>query len=246
MKPLHIEELIQEARAYYQKRNFLMLEPMLQELIASGSATAEVFHMQANLHLSRGQFSKAIQSFKRALEIDPGFTEASVGLSVLLNDLGKYEEAKTVYQNAEKYLEKLKEIPDSQAQERLASKHEELADIYLQVNKYPDAIQQLKIAASLSLRKPDLVLRIADIYAKSGGLDKAIRELRQLVAEQPQFLAARVKMAKFLVRSNKNREAIDQLENVLMRDPQHPEAIKYLKILNPKRIFLTPSNEIGK
>ena len=38
--------------------------------------------------------------FKKALEIDPHFTNASIGLSVILNDLGRYEEGREIFEKA--------------------------------------------------------------------------------------------------------------------------------------------------
>ena len=64
--------------------------------------------MLATIYYDKGQFSKAIKTFKRALEIDPTYTDASVGLSIILNDLGRYEEGKEVFQKAQKLLDERK------------------------------------------------------------------------------------------------------------------------------------------
>lgn len=224
------EDLLQEARVYYQKRNFRMLEPMLQQFLAANPQSPEIYHMQANVYLNKGQFTKAINSFKQALTLDPTFVESSVGLSVLLNDLGKYDEAKQVYQEAEKFVDRQKEQIDPTINERLATKHEEIADLYVQTRRYSEAIEQLHLAQVLSQRKAEICLRIADLYTKLGQDSRAIKELKTLIALHPQFIAAKLRLGLVLYGLNKLTEAVDQWESVLLRDPMNPEAQKYLRM----------------
>lgn len=235
------EDLLQEARVYYNKRNFRMLEPMLQQFLMQNIRSAEVYHMYANVYLNKGQFSKSIKSFKQALEVDPTYVEASVGLSVLYNDLGKYEEAKLVYQEAEKYVDRQKEQMDPSANEKIATKHEELADLYIQARKFAEAIEQLQLAQNLSQRKAEISLRIADLYTKVGKGNQAIKELRQLIALHPHFVAARLRLGLIYYSMNKLSESIEQWESVLLRDPKNSEALKYIRMAqsaNAKRLEL--------
>lgn len=223
------EDLIQEARVYYQKRNFRMLDPLLQQMMAQNHQSPEVYQMQANLYIYKGQFTKAIRCFKQALEIDPTYADASIGLSVLYNDIGKYEEARQVYEEAEKHLQKQKEISDPSTHEKLASKHEELADLYLQSKKYPEALEQLGLALHWTQRKAEVILRMADIYLKLGQEGRAVKELRQLILQHPDFVGAKVKLGLIYYSQNKVREAIEQWESVLLRDPQNSEVQRYLR-----------------
>lgn len=229
------EDLLSEARIYYNKRNFKMLEPLLQQMISGSPKSAEVFHMQANLYLSRGQFSKSIKSFKQALEIDPGYSESSIGLSVLLNDLGKYQEAREIYEKAEKFMEKQKTQADPGTNEKLASKHEELADLYIQTRKYTEAIEQLQKALELSQRKAEISMRVIDLWIKTSQESKAIKELRQLIATHPHFVQARLKLGLIYYGMNKLNEAIEQWETVLLRDSENSEAIRYIKMAKSNR-----------
>ncbi len=64
--------------------------------------------MLASIAFDRGQLKRAIQLFKQSLEIDPEFTDSSVGLSIILNDLGRYDEAIV---NFNKYISKKRVNP---------------------------------------------------------------------------------------------------------------------------------------
>lgn len=87
-------DLLEEARRSFIDGNYKVAEPILQQLIFKNTKNPEVYQMLATIFYDQGKFTKAIQTFKRALEIDPTYTDASVGLSIILNDLGKYEEGR--------------------------------------------------------------------------------------------------------------------------------------------------------
>lgn len=226
------EEMLAEAKENFINGNYKVAEPLLNQLILQNSRNAEVYQMLATIYYDKGQFNKAIRTFKRALEIDPTYTDASVGLSIILNDLGKYEEGQQVFDEAQKLLERKSGKMDSYVEEKLASKHEELADIYFQYKFYSEALDQLFRAQKLTSRKAEITMRIAECYVKLGDADRAIRELKALIREYPHFIPARLKLGIIYYNMNNLAEATEQWENILLRDPDHPEALKYLKMAN--------------
>ncbi|MEZ4870905.1 MAG: tetratricopeptide repeat protein [Bdellovibrionales bacterium] len=96
-------ELLVTAKEYFNEGQYRQAEPLLNQIILRNSKNADVFHMLGTIFYDQGKFNKAIRSFKRALEIDPTFTDASVGLSIILNDLGKYDEGQKVFEEAKKF-----------------------------------------------------------------------------------------------------------------------------------------------
>jgi tetratricopeptide (TPR) repeat protein len=226
------DEMLSEAKEAFINGNYKVAEPMLNQLILQNSRNAEVYQMLATIYYDKGQFNKAIRTFKRALEIDPTYTDASVGLSIILNDLGRYDEGQQIFEEAQKLLERKSGKMDSYVEEKIASKHEELADIYFQYKFYKEALDQLFHAQKLSSRKAEIAMRIAECYVKLGDSDRAIRELKALIREYPHFIPARLKLGVIYYNMNNLAEATEQWENILMRDPKHPEALKYLKMAN--------------
>jgi len=229
MKSLN-DDMLAEAREYFIDGNYKMAEPILQQMLLQNTRNPEVYQMLATIYYDKGQFSKAIKTFKRALEIDPTYTDASVGLSIILNDLGKYDEGKQVFVDAQDQLEKKTGKNDPFIDEKLSSKHEELADLYFQYKRYNEALEQMLRAQKLSTRKSEITMRIAEIYVQLGQTDRAIKDLRALIREYPHFIPARLKLGVIYYNSNNIAEATEQWENILMRDPQHPEALRYLKM----------------
>jgi tetratricopeptide (TPR) repeat protein len=226
------EEMFSEAKEAFIDGNYKIAEPLLNQLILQNSRNAEVYQMLATTYYDKGQFNKAIRTFKRALEIDPTYTDASVGLSIILNDLGRYEEGQKIFEDAQKLLDRRSGKMDSYVEEKIASKHEELADLYFQYRFFKEALDQLFHAQKLSSRKAEITMRIAECHVKLDDSDRAIRELKNLIREYPQFIPARLKLGNIYYNLNNLAEATEHWENILLRDPEHAEALRLLKMAN--------------
>lgn len=230
MANILFDEMLDEARREFINGNYKVAEPLLNQLILRNSRNPEIFQMLATISYDKGQFNKAIKTFKRALEIDPTYTDASVGLSIILNDLGRYDEGRQVFEEAKVLLDKRKGQADPWLEEKLAAKHEELADLYFQYHRFNEALEQLLKALKLSSRKTEITMRISECFVQLGDAERAIRELKNLIKDYPQYLPARMKLGLVYYNLNLLAEATEQWENVLYREPQHAEAKKYLKM----------------
>lgn len=238
------QDMLKEAKDSFIAGNYRVAEPLLQQMLLQNVRDPEIFQMLATISYDKGQFSKAIKYFKRALEIDPGYTDASVGLSIILNDLGRYDEGKKIFEEARSLLDRRGGKIDPYVEEKLASKHEELADLYFQYKRYNEALEQLFKSQKLTARKAEVTMRITDCYVKLGETERAIRDLKTLIREYPHLTAARMKLASIHYNDNHMAEAIEQWESVLVREPRHAEALKYLQIARNAGISTTTSYDL--
>jgi tetratricopeptide (TPR) repeat protein len=225
-----VKELLDTAREHFREGNYRISESLLQQLVLADGKNPEVFHMMATIYYDQGKFNKAIKTFRRALEIDPTYTDASVGLSIILNDLGRYEEGKKVFVDAQEALAKKSTESDPYIQEKLATKHDELGELYFQYKRYDEALEQYFKALSLSTRKAELKMKIVECFHKKDDDTRATKELKLLVQEYPQFIPARLKLGLMYFNAKKTVEAVQQWETVLLRDPEHPVAMRYLQM----------------
>ncbi len=223
-------QLIDEAREAFIEGDYKSAEPLLNQPTLFHSRNPEVFQMLATIYYDQGKFNKAITTFKKALEIDPSYTDAAVGLSIILNDIGRYDEAKKVFEDAKALLDLKKQVPDQNINEKFAVKHAELADLYLQHKYYPEAIEQYNKAFSLSSKKSDFCVRIAETYVQAGQKDRAIKELKTVLQAEPKLVAPRLKLGLILYNFHHIAEAVDQWENVLRYDAKNSDALRYLKM----------------
>ena len=96
-----LKQAVALGREHYEKREYDKAERHLCDVIAPGGHRyADIHNMMGVIHHDRGRLEAARESFKRALEINPSYTEAALNLAVTYNDLGQYELAQQVYRGA--------------------------------------------------------------------------------------------------------------------------------------------------
>lgn len=224
------QQLIDEARTAFIDGDYQTAEPILNQPTLINSKNPEVLQMLATIYYDQGKFNKAISTFKKALEIDPSYTDAAVGLSIILNDIGRYEDARKVFEEAKNLLDQKKQAASPDINIQFSDKHAELADMYLQYKRFDESAEQYQRAIALTSRKVDLTLRLTECYVQAGQRDKAIRELKALLAAEPRLAAPRLKLGLILYNSHHIAEAVDQWENILRFEPKNQEALRYLKM----------------
>lgn len=221
--------MLDTARDFFRDNKYAMAEPILNQLILKNAKSPEVFHMLGTIYYDQGKFNKAIRAFRRALELEPTFTDASVGLSIILNDLGKYEEGRKVFEEARELLAKQASSEDPYINEKFSIKHDELGEMYFQHGRPKEALEQYYKALNLSTRKPELTMKIVETYLRLDAPEKAIKELRGLIKDYPGFLTARVRLGKVLYDAGDVEGAIEQWESTSQRDPSNMEAQRLLR-----------------
>lgn len=222
-------EILSTARELFQENKYSQAEPLLNQLILKGSKSPEIFQMLGTIYYDKGKFNKAIRAFKRALEIEPTYTDASVGLSIILNDLGRYEEGRQIFEDAQKALKAQPKEQDPFLNEKFALKHDEMGEMYYQHSRFQEALEQFYRALALSTRKPELTMKIVNCYFQLTEDRKAIKELEQLVRAYPGFLVARIRLGRAYFDMGEIASAVEQWEAVLMKDPDHQEAQRLLR-----------------
>ncbi len=222
-------EILSTARELFKENKYNQTEPLLNQLILKGSKNPEIFQMLGTIYYDRGKFNKAIKAFRRALEIEPTYTDASVGLSIILNDLGKYEEGRKVFEDAQAALRKSSKDQDPFLNEKFSIKHDELGEMYLQHSRFEEAVEQFYRALALSSRKPELTMKVVNTYFKMGEDRKGLIELEKLVKDYPGYLGARLQLGRVYFEQGEVASAVEQWEAVLLKDPENLEASRLLR-----------------
>lgn len=229
METVSNDDMLATARDYFRENKYALAEPILNQLILKNAKSPEVFHMLGTIYYDQGKFNKAIRAFRRALELEPTFTDASVGLSIILNDLGKYEEGRKVFDEAKDLLARQSSSEDPYINEKFSIKHDELGEMYFHHTRYKEALEQYFKALALSSRKPELTMKVVECFLRVGEPEKALKEMRSLIKDYPGFLSARVRMGKMLYENGDVAGAIEQWEAATRRDPNHSEAQRLLR-----------------
>jgi len=139
------KDRLKKAEEYFDKGDLEKAEPLLISLAKSSPHLAAPFYMLGTIYYEKGMFKRAIACYKKALELDPGLTDSAIGLSVVLNDLGRYEEAREVFLTAQSMIKKEQKLVGSKVKDRIAELHLELSRLY-QDDKTPDKAMENIVA----------------------------------------------------------------------------------------------------
>jgi tetratricopeptide (TPR) repeat protein len=127
------------------------------------------------LHESRGQYGKAAEQYRQAIEVDPTYCEAYNRLGVVLDRLGQYEEADEAFHRA------LLLSPNS------AHLHNNLGFSYILQSRWTDACAELYRALEFH---PDFLrarVNLGLALGRQGRFDEALEQFKVALPEDEAF-----------------------------------------------------------
>jgi tetratricopeptide (TPR) repeat protein len=228
------EQLLKTARECFDKQEYKKAQVVLNEIIESDDRNVDALFLLANIFHINGEIGKAIKAFTKVLNLNPEHTDAAISLSVLYNDIGQYEDAKKVFDTANERVKGKNKgsglMEDKHINKKFASKHYEIADLYLSYNRYDEALFEFNKVIGLDPENLEARIKIAKVYAKKGFIAKAIEELRNLKNEEPSYAPARIALGVIHYGNGNVLEAQAEWEKVLIKDPFHAEASMYMNL----------------
>ncbi len=217
-------------------REFDRARPLIDRRIMQEPTGPDGHYLLGVYHYLRGELVPTIENLKHALQLDPRHTDAAICLSVLYNDIGRYDDAKRVFEQANQSVTHRKSGDESGIDKKFAVKHLELADLYFRYRRYDEAIEEYGKAALLDSTALDIRIRRAKAYAKKGFLTRAMQELEALKNEHPEFAPARIQLGLLHYSQGNLLDAELQWEAVAELDPTHREALAYLEMARQSRL----------
>lgn len=237
MRSLKRNEDYRKAKELYDnqelKKSLLLLNDIIETEKDDKELLSQTFFLMANIFHLKGEIGKAIKAFNKCLSLDPSHTDASISLSVLYNDIGQYEEAKRIFETANKRVKSGQNnefLEDGHINKKFASKHFELAEMYFTYNRHDEALFEYNKVKNLDPSNLEVRIKIAKTFAKKNFINKAFDELQLLKNEVPNYLPARIALGVLLYGCGKILEAQTEWEKILTKDPRNEEALMYLNL----------------
>src|SRR5690606_18513486 len=223
---------MKKAKDAFQKNDLKTASALLSEVIEQNPRSTEAYFHLANVFHVRGELGKAVKAFQKVLELDPHHTDAAISLSVIYNDIGKYEEAKAIFDKANNQVKNTQTsgVTDPHLNKKFSLKHYEIAEMYASYGRCDEALFEYNKAAALDLDNLEIRIKIAKTYTKKGFTSKAFEELKRLKNEHPGYMPARIAMGLLYYGNGNIIEAQAEWQNVLSREPNHPEASMYVNL----------------
>lgn len=236
----------------------------------------EKFLASAQKNLQKNQVAKAIKDYQQILKIDSADVRCRQKLAELLGRDRRIEEALTEYEAVAKHYAKtgfyLKAIAVYKQMQKLDPAKSEIYHHLAELNEkqgllgnalaeyrnlvahyekqkmYNEASAVLQKMRELEPENLNILVKIAEIYAKSGLKDRAREELEHALSTlrkkgddtkvlklyeiflplYPDLPEMKVGMAQALIQKGETEKGMHLLKNLLQEDPENPEILKTL------------------
>jgi tetratricopeptide (TPR) repeat protein len=228
----NIDELVSIGKQYFDQKEFRKAEGYLSKVLEQTDRYADVYNMMGMIQHSEGRFTAAIEHFKRALTINPRYTESLLNLAVLYNDLGQYEDAKRLYGQMKKRPRTPQQDIEPVLRGKLSNLHSNIGDIYRSVGAQKLAIEEYEKALRLNPKYIDIRTKLGQCYREDGQLQKALKELRKTLKVNSNYSPARVQLGLTYYSQGKINEAKKEWKTVLTTSPDNDYASMYLRLVN--------------
>lgn len=226
------EHLVEQAQERFQLQDYYGAIHLLEEVIASGRAFADAHHLLGLSYSLAGQPEKALEQLERALALNPNYVEALIHRALVLNEVGREEEANAVLRRAHQIgTEKRAGFPTHIAA-KLANQHALLGEAYLEAGGITGAIGQYEAALALGPAFHDLRYKLGRLLLEAGRVLDARDQFETIVRERPSFLdaAAMLGLACYLAGDGLAARAV--WEACRARRPEDPRVEAYLAMLS--------------
>ncbi|NUQ93877.1 MAG: tetratricopeptide repeat protein [Gemmatimonadaceae bacterium] len=183
-------DLVARARERFSVRDYHGAVLLLREAVVEGMAYADAHNLLGLSLALIGRQADAVSSFDAAIALNPRYVEAHLNRAVLLNDMGRSDEAREAFATAE-HLGKPDEtgFPVMVAN-RLANAHAGLAADYRAAGALDEAIAQYERALELRPGYADIRLALARALTERGRHGDAGRQLDEVLRVRPEWLDA--------------------------------------------------------
>lgn len=203
----------------------------LEKVAAEKNQFADVYNMLGFIYYSNSRFEDAIVAFKKAIEINPAYTEASLNLSVVYNELGQFERSAEVYSLAREGRKDAETYLDPYVKGKLANMHSGLGAIYKDLGFYNEAADEFRKALKLRPEFADIRTNLGVVMRDMKNYDGALKELEDTVAQHPDYAPSRVQLGLTFYAMGQHEKAKTEWLKVLRANPEDKVAQMYMNLL---------------
>src|SRR5215470_4086383 len=169
-----------------------------------------LFQERGHCHVLLGNPARAIESFERAVELNPALASSWAMLERLLTAAGQLQRASV----ASQHLSKLKELPPA-----IVEAGSRFCD-----GEYAVAKSLLTSYMAREGRHVEALRLLGRIAQRRGAADRAEGLFREVVESAPGYAAARLDFVRVLIERQKYAPALEQVDQRLQTAPSDPEA----------------------
>ena len=225
------ERLLGRARDRFTVQDYYGAIYMLEEIVASGRAFADVHHLIGVSLSLLGRSEEALTQFTRALELNPRYLEALIHQGLVLSELGRSRDSEEAFRRAADSIAPPSEGLPAPVAAKLANQHAELADAYAEAGALDRAVEQYTRALELGPGFQDLRYRMARVMLEAGRPLEAREALEEVLRARPNFVDAQAALGLAHFLSGDGPGAREVWRSCLARRPENARVEAYLAML---------------
>lgn len=221
---------VEDAKKLLAQGHHTAAKDLLLDLDHGGQSTAESQYILGTIFHRENRLAEAVDRFKRALQLDPHFTDAAISLSIIYNDTGHYKEGQVIFEQAEKAAMRKTGTPTPSIvlAKEISQKHLELGNLYRKLQRFDEAANEFLKASRVDPENVDARILLSKTHGQRGQMKLAQQELENLVREHPDHISARVHLALLYYAIGNVVDAQIELHEAQMKDPGNKQVKMYL------------------
>lgn len=223
--------LLERAKERFELQDYYGAIHCLDDLIESGRAFADAHHLLGLSYSLLGQADRALAQFDRAIGLNPRYVEAHMHRAIILNDLGRTDDADHALSEARRLVGKRRNGLPAHLAAKLANRHAELGEAYWEAGALERAIEQYQAAIGLGPTFHDLRVRLGRLLLEAGRVLDAREHFETVVREHPDFADATAALGLACYLSGDGMAARTVWEDHLHRRPGDRRVKSYLAMM---------------
>ncbi len=225
---LTVRQLVQKGNSELELEDFQGARETFETLLADHPSFPDIRNKLGLCKAMLGDTEEALAEFEKAVELAPDYAEAQFNRGLMLNDLGRHEEAEEAFAAASRLDVRDSAAFPSEVGHKLAVKHAELGDLYIAAQRPELAADQYRQALDIRARFVDIRVKLASALLDMEKNQEAKAELEEAVKSNPGFAEAYLYLGVVLNRLGETEEAIQAWEDCLEKNPREERARSYL------------------
>jgi len=219
------------ARDYFDRGLYAEAIEEIEEALQLNPNFPDLLNQLGLARSLSGDREGAVSEFQRALALNPRYVEARLNLAIVLNDLGRYDEALQGFAlEAPRDPDHENLSPDVRT--HLADSHAQLGDTYRNLRLLVDASQEYRKALRYAPQFLDIKNRLGGVYAEMGLYQDAETVLAEALAQNSRYVDARVTLGLVFWKSGRKARAREAWEQCLLENADDVRARSYLMMLD--------------
>mgnify|MGYP001048630045 CR=1 FL=1 len=224
------QQLLDAANAHYDRADYPLAQPYYEKLVQQGLRYPDVFNRLGVIYHLGGRLSEARWCFQQALDVNAGYLEAALNLTVTCNELGEYGSGARTLQKAQEHTDSSN---DAYRRGKVANLHRTLAGAYMDLDRPEDAMHEYGRALRLCPRFHDIRLELAKLLRLRGNVRGAREELMLILQLEPGHHDARALLGVLEIETGDREQGVQHLRAVMAEKADHPVARAYLEDASP-------------